>query len=228
MAQETLEEIKARLAAKREEKKNEVKETMERNRVEVQLGLLDNPSYVKSQILRENKAENIKTLDEMIIGLNDIADEQRGAEPVKVVCFPMGQSFFGQEIAKLIGILNTVKGTYLEEHVVQATTIAKVSTSDVEDFFIAFGQASYYSKRDHSVSDEVAGDTEQAATLLSEIAENMGLKPLNMKAFNDASHLRFMTNEKIKAERKLTDIQTAMDLEAQANEDGKGRLTINS
>lgn len=210
-----LEKLREEVANKLANATKESKERIETAKLTATIQLLDNSNYVDIITQREYRQANINKLSGIIQTINAIAPVKLPGEgDVKINCYPINDRLFGTEIAMLLGIIQTASSAYVAEHKDTILALINLPLALVEDMQIAFGTTAYWSKRSFEKYPEISGNFTQARALLEEIADKLGLNPLDIAKFNkEAYELHFAQANK-RAENKQKEFQLSVAVDA--------------
>jgi len=210
----TVEQLKAEVAKAQAEAQKQVSETMERVKLESQLKLATDPSFIRLKAQAQmqqsttNKLTEIDRVCEEIVSsmpvYNSKTRENRKWRPTRVYGL-------GKQIELLSGILAGIQYSTLE-HKQQMLTYVGISEDLIEQTLEAFGQPSYYSNNYNIVVEEKPCDIDslnQCLTLLEDALDiTIDRKPTEavMRQRFEVARVRA---ERMALEDQMTDATTS-------------------
>lgn len=210
-----LEKLRADLANKLANATQASKERIETVKLTASISLLDNISYVDMLTQRDYRQSNIDKLSGLITIINSIAPAKiPGESDIRVNCYPINDRLFGTEIGLLLGIIQTASTAFIQEQKDVILATVGLPLALVEDMQNAFGTTAYWSKRTLAKYDEIPGNYAQAKALLEEIADKLGLNPLDITKFSEPMYQLHFEQAKKRAETKLKEFEITVVTDA--------------
>jgi hypothetical protein len=200
-------------------RKQEIAEANNRRLETAKLQLLENDNYISTLVNRDNRQANLVKLNSIIQALNEIPAVRLGqtSEEARIQCYPIGTSDFGSEIASLLGIATACTSAYVDEHkfACEAYTTSLVLQEDVVH---SFGRPAYWSKRTFTLTPATeATNLEAVKQCLQDLADSLGLAPIDFSKLTPQSYSTYFKREKLKAEQKQAEHNLAIAMDSNSS-----------
>lgn len=189
-----LNEIKAKALKLAKERRANRKEARE-------IAKYENDKYVDLLVAREERAENVEKLENVVEALNDIATVKVPViGKVSVNCYAP-TNIFGAELGLLLGIAGTLKNLFIDAHIEEAYTIIETNKAKVEDLGIALGDTAFFNKNTGEKRDAIEGSFEDAYDLIEDFAKDLDITP-DMSKFTEARYNKWFATKATTADTK--------------------------
>ena len=165
-----------------EARKLQIKENNERVRLNQTLAMLQNTRALGTITRIAAGNENLTRLSVIAQTMNELPPIRlKGvdARTVSVNVFQTAKSVFGEELSRLIGIVESIDGA-LDDHKFEMLAITGLEPALVVQTVEAIGRRPYYSKQQKAVIDGHVGNAETAKICLELCMEQMELNPIKL------------------------------------------------